>query len=53
MEKLKSTGASFICCIKPNGKMISKDVEGDSILSQLECGGMVSDYGFNFFVSEN
>lgn len=42
MEKLKNTGASFIRCIKPNGKMIAKDFEGGSILSQLECGGMVS-----------
>ncbi|XP_029180635.2 unconventional myosin-VI-like [Acropora millepora] len=42
MEKLKNTGASFIRCIKPNGKMIAKDFEGGSILSQLECGGMVA-----------
>ena len=35
-------GASFIRCIKPNGKMVAKDFEGGSILSQLECGGMVA-----------
>lgn len=42
MEKLNNTGASFIRCIKPNGKMVAKDFEGGSILSQLECAGMVS-----------
>ena len=35
-------GASFIRCIKPNGKMCARDFEGGSILSQLECAGMVS-----------
>lgn len=35
-------GASFIRCIKPNGKMTARDFEGGSILSQLECAGMVS-----------
>lgn len=42
MEKLSNTGASFIRCIKPNGKMCARDFEGGSILSQLECAGMVS-----------
>ncbi|KAJ7363632.1 Unconventional myosin-VI [Desmophyllum pertusum] len=42
MEKLSNTGASFIRCIKPNGKMTARDFEGGSILSQLECAGMVS-----------
>lgn len=42
MEKLDKTGASFIRCIKPNGKMTARDFEGGSILSQLECAGMVS-----------
>ncbi|XP_073228472.1 unconventional myosin-VI-like isoform X3 [Porites lutea] len=42
MEKLGNTGASFIRCIKPNGKMAPRDFEGGSILSQLECAGMVS-----------
>jgi len=42
MEKLSNTGASFIRCIKPNGKMAARDFEGGSILSQLECAGMVS-----------
>ena len=37
-----SQGASFIRCIKPNGKMCARDFEGGSILSQLECAGMVS-----------
>lgn len=42
MKKLNKTGASFIRCIKPNGKMAPRDFEGGSILSQLECAGMVS-----------
>ncbi|EDO36037.1 predicted protein [Nematostella vectensis] len=42
MDKLDSTGASFIRCIKPNGKMSANLFEGGSILSQLECAGMVS-----------
>ncbi|XP_020900789.1 unconventional myosin-VI [Exaiptasia diaphana] len=42
MDKLNSTGASFIRCIKPNGKMTDNMFEGGSILSQLECAGMVS-----------
>lgn len=42
MKKLSNTGASFIRCIKPNGKMTAKEFDGGSILSQLECAGMVS-----------
>mmetsp|Transcript_20494 Transcript_20494/g.53304 ORF Transcript_20494/g.53304 Transcript_20494/m.53304 type:complete len:1225 (+) Transcript_20494:39-3713(+) len=42
MEKLNSTRASFIRCIKPNQKMKPKIFEGAQILSQLQCAGMVS-----------
>ncbi|CAK6969567.1 myosin VIa isoform X6 [Scomber scombrus] len=42
LEKLRSTGSSFIRCIKPNLKMISHQFEGAQILSQLQCSGMVS-----------
>ena len=42
MEKLRSTGTSFVRCIKPNVKMISRCFEGGSILSQLQCAGMTS-----------
>ncbi|CAF0722947.1 unnamed protein product [Adineta ricciae] len=42
MNKLRSTGISFIRCIKPNLKMIPNLFEGGQILSQLQCSGMVS-----------
>ncbi|MEE6476450.1 hypothetical protein FKM82_011082 [Ascaphus truei] len=42
LEKLHSTGSSFIRCIKPNLKMTSHQFEGAQILSQLQCSGMVS-----------
>ncbi|XP_045659912.1 unconventional myosin-VI isoform X2 [Ursus americanus] len=42
LDKLRSTGASFIRCIKPNLKMTSHHFEGAQILSQLQCSGMVS-----------
>ncbi|XP_040596162.1 unconventional myosin-VI isoform X3 [Mesocricetus auratus] len=42
LDKLRSTGASFIRCIKPNLKMTSHHFEGGQILSQLQCSGMVS-----------
>ncbi|KAL8613682.1 hypothetical protein ACOMHN_029774 [Nucella lapillus] len=42
MEKLRSTGTSFIRCIKPNVKMVDHLFEGANILSQLQCAGMVS-----------
>nr|prf myosin VI:SUBUNIT=heavy chain [Mus musculus] len=42
LDKLRSTGASFIRCIKPNLKMASHHFEGAQILSQLQCSGMVS-----------
>ncbi|XP_038249762.1 unconventional myosin-VI isoform X7 [Dermochelys coriacea] len=42
LEKLRSTGSSFIRCIKPNLKMTSHNFEGGQILSQLQCSGMVS-----------
>lgn len=42
MEKLQSTRASFIRCIKPNQLMKPKIFSGGEILSQLQCAGMVS-----------
>ncbi|XP_041463415.1 unconventional myosin-VI-like isoform X2 [Lytechinus variegatus] len=42
MEKLQSTGSSFVRCIKPNGKMVDNLFEGGQILSQLQCSGMVT-----------
>ncbi|ETE72834.1 Myosin-VI, partial [Ophiophagus hannah] len=39
LEKLRSTGSSFIRCIKPNLKMTSHQFEGAQILSQLQCSG--------------
>ncbi|XP_075874090.1 myosin VIb isoform X2 [Nelusetta ayraudi] len=42
LEKLHSTGSSFIRCVKPNLKMVSHQFEGALILSQLQCAGMVS-----------
>ena len=39
MEKLQSTGSSFVRCIKPNGKMVDSLFEGGQILSQLQCSG--------------
>uniref|UniRef100_A0A8C7ZG31 Unconventional myosin-VI n=1 Tax=Oryzias sinensis TaxID=183150 RepID=A0A8C7ZG31_9TELE len=42
LEKLRSTGSSFIRCVKPNLKMVSHHFEGALILSQLQCAGMVS-----------
>ncbi|XP_015255924.1 PREDICTED: unconventional myosin-VI-like isoform X7 [Cyprinodon variegatus] len=42
LDKLRSTGSSFIRCIKPNLKMVSHQFEGAQILSQLQCSGMVS-----------
>lgn len=40
LEKLRSTGTSFIRCIKPNLKMVDSLFEGTQILTQLQCSGM-------------
>ena len=42
MEKLGSTGTSFIRCIKPNMSMMDGLFEGGLILNQLQCSGMTS-----------
>jgi myosin-6 len=42
MEKLRSTGTSFIRCIKPNVRMVAHLFEGGNVLSQLQCAGMTS-----------
>jgi myosin-6 len=43
MNKLRSTGISFIRCIKPNLKMVPNLFEGGQILSQLQCSGTKSE----------
>lgn len=40
MEKLNSTGSSFIRCIKPNEKMAPLEFNGASIMSQLHSAGI-------------
>jgi myosin-6 len=42
MQKLHSTRASFVRCIKPNQKFTPKVFSGGEILSQLQCAGMVT-----------
>ncbi|CAI8049871.1 Unconventional myosin-VI, partial [Geodia barretti] len=42
MEKLKTTGSSFIRCLKPNLTMVPGQFVGGQILSQLQCAGMIS-----------
>lgn len=42
MGKLRSTGSHFIRCIKPNGEMVARKLEGGQILGQLHCSGMDS-----------
>ena len=42
MEKLSSTGSSFIRCIKPNEEMKPGQFDGAAILSQLESAGIPS-----------
>eukprot|EP01137_Pigoraptor_chileana_P012033 Opistho-2@63822 len=41
MEKLQTTRANFIRCVKPNLKMQPQIFMGTEILSQLQCAGMV------------
>jgi myosin-6 len=42
MDKLHSTRASFVRCIKPNQSFTPKEFNGGEILSQLQCAGMVT-----------
>lgn len=42
MEKLRSTGTSFVRCIKPNVNFMARTFEGGAVLSQLQCAGMTS-----------
>ena len=42
MEKLYSTGSSFIRCIKPNQEMKANLFDGASIMSQLQSAGIPS-----------
>lgn len=42
MTKLRSTGTSFIRCVKPNLKMVTHSFDGGQILNQLQCSGMTT-----------
>ncbi|XP_049870051.1 myosin heavy chain 95F isoform X2 [Pectinophora gossypiella] len=42
MDKLKENGTNFVRCIKPNSRMVGKEVEGGLVLGQLECSGTIS-----------
>eukprot|EP00117_Sycon_ciliatum_P026166 scpid15712/ scgid21542/ Unconventional myosin-VI; Unconventional myosin-6 len=42
LEKLNSTGAAFIRCLKPSVKMEKGVFKGGQVLSQLQSAGMVS-----------
>lgn len=35
-------GTNFVRCIKPNSKMVGSSIEGDLVLTQLECSGTIS-----------
>ncbi len=48
MNKLRSTGISFIRCIKPNLKMVPNLFEGAQILNQLQCSGMKKKFSIKF-----
>ncbi|XP_026322263.1 myosin heavy chain 95F [Hyposmocoma kahamanoa] len=36
------TGTNFIRCIKPNSRMVGREIEGSLVLTQLECSGTIS-----------
>lgn len=42
MEKLKENGTNFVRCIKPNSRMVGREVEGSLVLTQLECSGTIA-----------
>ncbi|XP_075971865.1 myosin heavy chain 95F jaguar [Anticarsia gemmatalis] len=39
MDKLKENGTNFVRCIKPNSRMVGREVEGSLVLTQLQCSG--------------
>ncbi|CAH1647260.1 unnamed protein product [Spodoptera littoralis] len=39
MDKLKENGTNFVRCIKPNSRMVSRELEGGLVLAQLQCAG--------------
>lgn len=42
MDKLKENGTNFVRCIKPNSRMVGREVEGSLVLTQLECSGTIA-----------
>lgn len=42
MDKLDSTGAHFIRCIKPNELMTDHNFAGSLVMTQLQCSGMTT-----------
>ncbi|XP_046963537.1 myosin heavy chain 95F isoform X1 [Vanessa cardui] len=42
MDKLKENGTNFIRCIKPNSRMVGKQIEGSLVLTQLQCSGTIA-----------
>uniref|UniRef100_A0AC35U1J6 Myosin motor domain-containing protein n=1 Tax=Rhabditophanes sp. KR3021 TaxID=114890 RepID=A0AC35U1J6_9BILA len=41
IKKLDKTGTNFVRCMKPNNEMISGKFDGQQILNQLLCSGMI------------
>ncbi|XP_072939732.1 myosin heavy chain 95F [Epargyreus clarus] len=39
MDKLKENGTNFVRCIKPNSRMVGKEIEASLVLTQLQCSG--------------
>ncbi|CEF67093.1 Myosin heavy chain 95F [Strongyloides ratti] len=42
LNKLKKTGTHFVRCLKPNSEMVSNKFDGQQILNQLSCSGMIN-----------
>ncbi|XP_045447182.1 myosin heavy chain 95F [Melitaea cinxia] len=42
MDKLKENGTNFVRCIKPNSRMVGREIEGSLVLTQLQCSGTIA-----------
>ncbi|KAJ2952022.1 hypothetical protein O0L34_g4282 [Tuta absoluta] len=42
MDKLKENGTNFVRCIKPNSRMVGREIDGALVLTQLQCSGTIS-----------
>uniref|UniRef100_A0A0K0FZJ0 Myosin heavy chain 95F (inferred by orthology to a D. melanogaster protein) n=1 Tax=Strongyloides venezuelensis TaxID=75913 RepID=A0A0K0FZJ0_STRVS len=42
LNKLKKTGTHFVKCLKPNSEMVHNKFDGQQILNQLSCSGMIN-----------